>query len=238
MNTWILSIIIILVLRATNAECPCQANKKKEAGGQRYKETVEEYKYAHKSNAKLNDETLHEEDDSWSPPSDMAFIPGGEVKVGTKSPIFKIDKESPERLVLIEPFYIDKHEVSNKKFREFVEDTNYQTEAEKFGDSFVFKDHLSPDMQIDNKDFRVVNAEWWFKIKGASWRKPQGYDSTIEGLDNYPVIHISWNDANAFCKWQNKRLPTEIEWETACRGGKTGRLYPWGSKLNAQDKHW
>ena len=111
----------------------------------------------------------------------MSLIPGGSQHIGTDEPYFKADHESPERLVKIKDFYLDKYEVSNANFVKFVEATNYTTEAERFGDSFIFKTALTPAQQTELEDFRVVNALWWYKVKGISWRKPNGIASSLKG---------------------------------------------------------
>lgn len=169
---------------------------------------------------------------------DMAIIPGGEILVGTNDPIIPDDRESPERIEYLKEFAIDKHEVSNAEFAAFIDQTGYKTYAEKFGDSFVFKTLLSSATQKEYENFRVASAPWWFKINNTNWKNPAGKGSSIEKQMNHPVVHVSWFDANAFCKWKNKRLPTEAEWEAACRGGKKRKLFPWGNKLMAKDRHW
>jgi len=146
------------------------------------------------------------------------------------------DGETPARFVTLSPFSIDKYEVSNREFAEFVKATSYITEARKFGNSFVMDYFLSKEVS-DSITQAVAGAEWWLPVKNADWRKPEGKGSNIDDRWNHPVVHVSWNDAVAFCRWKGKRLPTEAEWEYACRGGKQDRLYPWGNKFMPNNEY-
>ncbi|XP_050315072.1 formylglycine-generating enzyme-like [Anthonomus grandis grandis] len=169
----------------------------------------------------------------------MKLIRKGTFEMGTNKPIFKSDFEGPSRNVTIEQdFYLDTYEVSNRDFYDFVRETGYKTEAETFGDSFVFEMALSEGQRDLYQDVRARQAPWWIKLKGVTWKHPEGPDSTIEDRMTHPVTHVSWNDAVAYCQHFGKRLPTESEWEMACRGGLKQKLYPWGNKLNPKGQHW
>ncbi|XP_068109218.1 formylglycine-generating enzyme isoform X2 [Hyperolius riggenbachi] len=109
--------------------------------------------------------------------------------------------------------------------------------AEKFGDSFVFEGLLSEEVK-NGIDQAVAAAPWWLPVKEADWRHPEGPDSDISQRMDHPVLHVSWNDAVAFCTWAGKRLPTEAEWEYACRGGLENRIFPWGNKLEPKGQHF
>lgn len=162
--------------------------------------------------------------------SSMVKIPKGVYTMGTDVPTFVADGEAPARRVQLSSFYMDVHEVSNAEFARFVTQTGYKTEAETFGDSFVMENMLSEDTKATVKQ-AVKDAPWWLPVKGADWTHPEGPDSDVfESRRDHPVLHVSWNDAVAYCKWAGKRLPTEAEWEFACRGGREDRLYPWGNK--------
>lgn len=158
----------------------------------------------------------------------MVFVRGGEFEMGTDKPVFVADGENPARPVRVNDFYIDVHEVSNAEFERFVNATGHKTEAETFGDSFVLDSAISEETKKGITQ-AVAAAPWWLPVKGADWRHPEGPDSHIHNRMDHPVVHVSWNDAVAFCKWSGKRLLTEAEWEYACRAGLKNRLFPWGN---------
>ncbi|MFC3041820.1 formylglycine-generating enzyme family protein [Virgibacillus xinjiangensis] len=167
----------------------------------------------------------------------MAFIPGGKFLMGTDYKYsFPEDGEKPIREVEVSSFYMDIHAVTNRKFQKFIKDTGYKTEAERFGWSFVFYQYMSP-KTAKKVTQRVESTPWWWVVKGACWKRPEGPDSNIYGRMDHPVIHVSWNDAIAYCRWAGKRLPSEAEWEFAARGRLEQKMYPWGDELTPGDKH-
>ncbi|XP_078465787.1 formylglycine-generating enzyme isoform X1 [Lampetra planeri] len=169
--------------------------------------------------------------------SAMKAVPGGTFTMGTDEPIIVPDGEGPARRVRVGAFRAHTHEVSNADFERFVTATGHVTEAESFGDSFVLSGKLS-DTVRDEITQAVAAAPWWLPVKGANWRHPEGPDSNITGRMDHPVVHVSWNDASTFCKWAGSRLPTEAEWEYACRGGLENRLFPWGNKMTPRGQHY
>ena len=172
--------------------------------------------------------------------NEYLLIPGGDFTMGTDdAPSSTVmDGEGPARRMHVADFYLQKYEVSNAEFASFVSETGHITEAEKFGDSFVLENLLSEEVSAEITQ-AVKDAPWWLPVKGAYWLQPEGVDSNIDTRGDHPVVHISWNDAVAFCKWNDGgRLPTESEWEYAARGGLENRLFPWGSNPTPKGEHW
>lgn len=170
--------------------------------------------------------------------SRMVSLPGGTFLMGTDfEEGFAADGEGPVRPVTLRPFSIDRFPVTNRIFRRFVEATGYRTEAERFGWSFVFWLHIPKARFAEMVEDTVAAAPWWCKVRGARWNAPEGPGSDISTRDEYPVVHVSWNDAIAFTHWSGQRLPTEAEWEYAARGGLEQKIYPWGDKLRPNGEH-
>ena len=184
-------------------------------------------------------------------PKGKVWIPGGEFSMGCEDPR-ALPHGGPDAMmdarpihrVYVDGFWMDCTEVTNSQFAAFIAATNYVTVAERkpnpedfpgappenlVAGSVVFS---PPDQAVPLDD----HYQWWLYIRGANWRHPLGPDSTIEGRDNYPVVQIAYEDAEAYAKWAGKRLPTEAEWEKGARGGDSGWLYSWGNDLKPNGK--
>ena len=177
-------------------------------------------------------------------PDNMVWIEGGTFNMGADNEQGRQD-EYPKHPVKLNGFYMDITEVTNEQFAAFVKATGYITTAEKDvkwedlkkqlpavtpepsaemlkAASLVF---IPTEQPVNLQDY----SQWWQWTHGADWKHPKGSGSDIVGKEKFPVVHVSWDDANAYCKWAGKRLPTEAEWEFAARGGVKNNIYPWGN---------
>lgn len=177
--------LVFKLSRTENSDCPCGKNLNRNSCSEKNEEfcTVP---------TKIDERKKVTEN---FPLKNMVRIEGGEYFIGTNDPVFVIDGEGPRRKVNLAPFYMDQHEVSNENFGKFVDSTGYITEAEKFGDSFVFEGLLSEETK-EKIDKAVAQAPWWLPVKGADWRHPEGPDSDIKRnfssclLPNYNFVSI------------------------------------------------
>lgn len=182
-------------------------------------------------------------------PKGMVWVPSKTFTKGAKEgDQMAMKAEKPSHQVQVDGFFIDATEVTNKDFAIFVEETGYTTLAEKPIDWDEMKKELPPGtpkphdsllqagslifnrnaLEVENKsDYH----QWWEWKIGANWKHPEGPDSSIEGKEDYPVVHIAYEDALAYCEWANRRLPTEAEWESAALGNQKEAIFPWGNEI-------
>ena len=156
-------------------------------------------------------------------------IPAGKFLMGDSTHQgFAEDYEGPAVEKEVHAFEMAKTPVTNAEFLEFVQATGYQTLAERLGDSYVFHLLLSEEKRENYP--HVTGSPWWKVVPNANWAHPFGEGSSIDGIEDHPVVHIALEDAITFCKWANLQLPTEVQWEYAARAMSTS-TYPWGEDL-------
>lgn len=174
-------------------------------------------------------------------PENMVWIEGGTFLMGSDH---HYPEEAPVHTVKVDGFWIDQYAVTNAQFREFVEDTGYITYAERPLDPAMYPG-ATPETLVAGSlvftnprqrvDLRYI-SNWWAYRPGACWKNPYGPKSSIKGKDNFPVVHVAWEDVEAYAKWAGKELPTEAEWEYAARGGLEGKEFAWGEEVTPKGK--
>lgn len=166
--------------------------------------------------------------------SEMIDIPAGFFDMGTRKPKYPVDFEGPRRKVFVSEFRLSETSVTNAQFARFVAESGYRTVAEVEGWSYVFHSFLSDPEKYPNSP---PGTPWWRQVSGATWKTPEGPESSIEDRQDHPVTHVAWYDAAAFCAFTGTRLPSEAEWEKAARGGLRHKLFPWGNLLVPASGH-
>ncbi len=187
--------------------------------------------------------SVPDQSDAPTPPfAEMVWIPGGTFRMGSDD---HYPEEAPAQTARVDGFWMDKMPVTNAQFQRFVEETGYITLAERIPNaadypgadaaslvagSTVFK---SPGRRVDHNN----HYNWWQWVPGADWCHPSGPHSSLAGRDQYPVVHVAWEDVEAYARWIGKEIATEAEWEFAARGGLDGAEFAWGDELTPGGKH-
>ncbi len=168
--------------------------------------------------------------------ADTVRIAGGTFRMGSDH---HYPEEAPAHKVRVHGFWMDRHAVTNEDFLQFVENTGHVTLAERAASAEDYPDAkpqlLAPSSVMFRKADGPVDLRnpynWWTYVAGADWRHPRGPESSLRGLWNHPVVHVAYQDAEAYARWAEKSLPTEAEWEFAARGGLDGAEYAWGGEM-------
>lgn len=188
------------------------------------------------------DLTTRDRNSAVPPFEGMVWIPGGTFLMGSDE---HYPEEAPAHRVKVSGFWMDCHTVTNREFERFVAETGYVTLAERPADPADYPgaipELLVPSSSMFKKPAQKVDMRnsynWWVYVSGANWRHPRGPASSIKKLGDHPVVHVAFEDAEAYAKWAGKELPTEAEWEFAARGGLDGAEFVWGDELTPGGKH-